>query len=433
MRPEEISDLITRKSETANVEYKAGFEWKKENKEQQLELLRDMIAMANIQDGGAIILGIEDGTYDLIGVNQEILTSFDQSDVGQMLYSYSEPKLTFALQKDKLDDKDIVVIHVSEFTDVPIVCNNSMTGINPKKLILREGALYIRTEDAKTVEISSVHEMRQLISRAMLKRGDELLRLIENLIKGKPIGTTEGAATQYEQEVAETNKWFVQVMNKGFLAGARWEVIAYPTQYKDERIPQLSVLKQLIRESEVHLRGWSFPYVGNRQETGMFNSGFQSYIDWEEKREGFRLYKSGLFVWTRAVAEDLLQGRKGTLDFVVVIYSVTEMFAFLKRLYEPFPGVDQVHVSIRLTGCRGRELVSSELRQPMRPGQRSQDEEIVWEKDFQVVDLRASAEEIARQTVRHIFNVFNWTDVSEDFLMGWQDTLLHRVGRVRSS
>ena len=44
MLPEEISELITRKSETAHVDYKAGFEWKRENRDQQLGLIRDMIA-----------------------------------------------------------------------------------------------------------------------------------------------------------------------------------------------------------------------------------------------------------------------------------------------------------------------------------------------------------------------------------------------------
>jgi hypothetical protein len=437
MLPEEISDLIKRKSETAHVEFKAGFEWKRENKERQLELLRDMIALANTQDGGKLVLGIEDGTYEVTGLSQEILSSFDQTDVGQMLYSHSEPKVTFELQKIKLNGKDIVVINVSEFTDIPIVCNKSIAGSDPKKLILRQGALYIRTEDAKTVEICSVHEMRQIISRAMLKRGDELLYSIQSLLKGKPIGSNEETINQYEVELKEADQWLIEVLQKGFLSSPRWEVVAHPSQYVPRRITELPLLKQLIKDAQVSLRGWPLPYIGDKSETGMFNSGFQGYSDWQDKREGFRLYMSELFVWKHTIPEDLLDRRteagKRTLDFIVTIYRVTEIMLFLKRLYESFPDVEQVHISIRLIGCRERVLTSSEPVLPMNPWNESQEANIEWKDDLTVVQLRADSEQIARRVVRHIFNVFNWTNISEDFLIHWQTNLIPRIKHVRMS
>ena len=98
MLQSEIEALVHRKSETAHLDYKAGFEWKKENKDHQLGLIRDIMGMANTQDGGTIIVGVKDETYDLIGVSPDILASFDQTDIGQMLHSYSDPKITFELQ-----------------------------------------------------------------------------------------------------------------------------------------------------------------------------------------------------------------------------------------------------------------------------------------------------------------------------------------------
>ena len=73
MLDDEIAAVIRLKTETAHVDYKAGFEWKKENKDQQLELLRDMMAMANTRDGGVILLGIEDGTRQE-GINDRVRT-----------------------------------------------------------------------------------------------------------------------------------------------------------------------------------------------------------------------------------------------------------------------------------------------------------------------------------------------------------------------
>ena len=55
-----IADLINKKIETANLDYKEGFEWTKENRDKRLELIKDILAMANTRDGGTIILGVKD-------------------------------------------------------------------------------------------------------------------------------------------------------------------------------------------------------------------------------------------------------------------------------------------------------------------------------------------------------------------------------------
>lgn len=229
MLESEILDLVRRKTETANVDYKAGFEWRKENKDLQLGLLRDMMAMANTRDGGTILLGVEDGTYNLAGVSKTILESLDQTDIGQMLHKYSEPKVNYEAQKATADGKDIVVIRVSEFEEVPVICTETLYGKDPTKPILRRGALYIRTTAAQTEEICTGEEMRELLSRAMLKRGDELLRSIEQVIKGKPIVPTEDTINRYQAELAETDQWLRQVLQKGFLNSPHWELVAYPT------------------------------------------------------------------------------------------------------------------------------------------------------------------------------------------------------------
>lgn len=72
-----IADLINKKFETANLDYKEGFEWTKENRDKRFELIKDILAMANTRDGGTIILGVKDDTCELVGVSKEIWDSFD--------------------------------------------------------------------------------------------------------------------------------------------------------------------------------------------------------------------------------------------------------------------------------------------------------------------------------------------------------------------
>jgi hypothetical protein len=433
MLPEEISAVVTRKSETAHVDYKAGFEWKKHNRDKQLELIRDMMAMANTQDGGTLIIGVEDGTYNLIGVSQDILTSFDQTDVGQMLYSYSEPKFPFELLKAQVNGMDVIAMRIPEFTDTPIICTDLAVGKDPTKPILRRGALYIRTEAAQTEEISSVHEMRHLLNRAILKRRDDLLSSFERIVKGAPVPPTGETQHRYESEVAEAHQWFVEKLKKGFMNSAHWEIISYPTQYVENRINDLPQLEKVVRDSQVNFRGGPFPYLLSTTKTGMFNSGYQGFFDGTQIREGFRLYKSGNFVCIRSLWEDMQnhkdqEGRR-VLSFISAIYSLTECLLFLKRLYEDMGNIEHVHISVRLTGCRERALASFEPMVPLHNWYESQEDVIDFSQNFQMVDLRVTAEEIARRIAKNIFHIFNWTDVADAVIQNWQDKLLSSMRR----
>lgn len=427
MLQSEIEALVHRKSETAHLDYKAGFEWKKEYKDHQLGLLRDMMGMANAQDGGTIVVGVNDETYDLIGISPDILASFDQTDIGQMLYSYSDPKLTFELQKTRVDGKDVIAIRVYGFNDVPIVCTDTVFGRDPTKPILRRSALYIRTSAAQTEEVSSAHDMRELMGRGLQKRGDEVLRSIQNLIKGSPLVPTEETINRYQEELAQANKWFREVLQEGFLNSARWDLISYPMPYVADRVPSLPALENILRTSQASLRVAPFPYTFHDSVSGMFNSGYQSFADKPNVRVGYRLYKSGIFVLKHALWEDLSGAKteegKPALSFISAVYLLTEFFMFASRLYREML-VEDIHIVVRLVGAKDRALRSFEGRVPLNPWYISQEDDILVEKDLKLPVLRINYLDIARNIAQQIFHVFNWTDVSDQMLAQWQNKIL---------
>lgn len=358
-----ITELINKQLETANLDYKEGFEWAKQNRDKQFEPIKDILAIANTRDGGTIVLGVKDDTRELVGVSREVWASFDQSAVAEMVHRYSKPKANIQVVKTEVNGKFVVAVMVIEFEDVPIICAETITELhNSSRSILRKSAVYIRTSAAATEEISSDQDMRELLSRAMLKRGDELLRSVERLIKGKPLSPNEESIDLYQKEIQEAEAWFREVLQKGFQNSPRWELIAYPSQYLAERIPNLPDLERLIKDSQVSLRGWDFPYIGRRGEPSTFNTGFQGYVDWEVIREAFRLYKSGLFVCKRAIWEDLQDAKtekgKRTLSFSSAIHCITEWLLFLARLYESIADVNTVRILVRVVGCQNRQLAS---------------------------------------------------------------------------
>jgi len=290
----EIENLIERKAETANVDYKAGFKWHRDNRNYQFEIIRDIMAMANTRDGGTIIFGVENRSFELIGVSEEILNSLDQTDIAQMLHRYGKPKVRITVQKAQISGKNTVAIYVSEFEDTPIICSDSIQSSNPNDLILRKGAVYIRTSAATTEEISSEEDMRDLLGRAMLKRGNELLRNIEKIIKGKPLIPTEKVVNLYQKEIQEADNWFLKVLQKEFLNSPRWEVLAYPSNYESKRIRSLPEIQNILKTYQVRLRGYPFPCLARDDKSSNFNSGFSGYVDSLDIREGFRL----LSKWT---------------------------------------------------------------------------------------------------------------------------------------
>jgi hypothetical protein len=434
----DIEAMIRRKTETANVDYKEGFEWKKENRDKQCELVKDMMAMANIRDGGRIVFGVEDASYDLVGVTNAILESLDQTKIGQTLYGKSTPKVSFEVQKTKVDELHVVIIRVYEFDDVPIICTDTIRSLkNSNEVILRKGAVYIRTPDARTEEISSDQEMRELLGRAMLKKSDELLRVMERLLKGKAVLPSPEVINRYENEVKGANTWFQERLGKGVLTRPRWELTVYPTQYSEDRIRDLSRLEHLIRESEVRLRGRPFPYISNKAEqASMFNSGFQAFYDSADICEAFRLYKSGLFVWKRTFWEDQREARaeshRRVLSFMSAIYSVMECILFIKRLYESLHGITHIHMTLSLTGCKDRELATFDGDVTLSDCYVSQTDDISVSRDFKLEELRADPEDVALQITRHIFHVFNWKDVPEETIAFWQSKFLGRVRNAQS-
>jgi hypothetical protein len=262
----------------------------------------------------------------------------------------------------------------------------------------------------------------------MLKRGDELLRNVERLLKGKPLNPTEESINLYSDETKQAENWF----DKSFHTSPRWELIAHPSQYLADRIPNLPDVQRLITESQVSLRGWPFPYIGQRGESVTFNNGFQGHVNWNDMRETFRFYKSGLFVWKRAIREDLRDVKpdkgKRQLSFIVAIYSLTEWLLFLERLYGSIDATDTVRILVRVVGCKNRQLASFDASVPFYSDwYESQEDVIYFERDYTVEELRASSKEIARVIAKHIFHVFNWTDVKDEMIEVWQNKLLNRT------
>jgi len=99
---------------------------------------------------------------------------------------------------------------------------------------------------------------------------------------------------------------------------------------------------------------------------------------------------------------------------------------FVSRLYERIAPEATVRVRVRMTGCNGRELAAFDPMIPFFEGHTSHEDTISQEREVQVVELRASDLDIAREMVKHVFHVFDWPDADDTMIVGWQQKLIKR-------
>jgi hypothetical protein len=426
----ELQELLAQKTETRNLDCKASFSWDTADNDAKCELVKDILAFLNTQDGGLIVVGVRDDTLEPVGMTDADFSSFDVTKVNDFLHRYTDPQSFCEVQKLTVDGLKFAVINVVEFKDIPIICKKAANSSkDPSKTILKLGGVYIRTEKATSVLVPSSEEMRDLVNRAVLKRGDQLLSTIRTLLRGNP-PAEETEIKRYDREISETRKYFKEVLPPDFEEHGHWEVISMPQVYSRERVPSITAVYKSLVESEVSLRGWNFPHF-DRKAMSNFSDGRQSHTAFMHHVEAHRAYQSGLFVWRSLYWEnfsDFAKQHGKVLSFVNVIYTVTEFLLFFKRYYERIAPDASVRFSIEMTDIKDRALVATDYPELFNFGKHVAAERgLVIEKDYAVAELRASAEEIAISIVQKIFEVFNWNAPDANMIRGWQQRLLSRT------
>lgn len=149
-----------------------GFELKRPGPRTDTHLFakvtRAALSMANLRDGGHIIIGVDDKdpVAMLPGLSAEDLASWlSYDDVSRKLAEYADPPLHFDIAARALSTgADVALLQVHEFADIPVLCAKDFPEV------LRKGACYVRPRRVpETAEIPSAVEMRDLLQLATEK------------------------------------------------------------------------------------------------------------------------------------------------------------------------------------------------------------------------------------------------------------------------
>src|SRR3989344_4399224 len=158
MTPEELESILQGQEETQRIEFKRSVPWN-EN-----WLAKDILAMSNVQDGGYIIIGVDD-PFNRLGVSQEIIETYKVDDMKDQMTKFADPHVDFSVvvQHDA-GGLNYVVIYVRPFEEIPVICRKDSGET-------KAGTLYYRNKNRRveSAHVSNSYDMRNIIETATIK------------------------------------------------------------------------------------------------------------------------------------------------------------------------------------------------------------------------------------------------------------------------
>ena len=198
---QDVRKLLARKTENKNLDYKEAMNWNSAPSAQKGAVVKDVLAMSNSHNGGCILFGVRDGDFEAVGLSENDFGSFDVTRFTDFLNRYADPPLECAIQKFVIDGKRIVAISIPEFPDVPIICKTDLND-PANRQILKRGATYVRTERAASEVLSSAVVMREMLDLAVVKRGDQFMKMVDRVIAGRSQGRVRVAPSEPEKTLS---------------------------------------------------------------------------------------------------------------------------------------------------------------------------------------------------------------------------------------
>lgn len=167
MNTSELEEILEGGTETQSIEFKGACTWNLDT------FLKHILAMANVRDGGHIIIGVdegEDGTYVRTGVSEEQRDSYKIDDIRDQVAPFADPHVNFSIGfPEDTQGKQYCLIRVLQFDEVPVICRKDSVKTN-------KGCIYYRSRDrrAESVSVSNSYDMRDILIDATVKMMQKL-------------------------------------------------------------------------------------------------------------------------------------------------------------------------------------------------------------------------------------------------------------------
>lgn len=181
--------------ESQGVEFKESGTWDA----LKFKLIRTSMAMANLRDGGIIVIGVSQrgSSWDLTGIAPLDLKSYDPDVIVAQLNSFASPFVDLDIVIVEHANQQFLAIQAREFIATPVVCKKN----GPSGTDIREGDIYIRSVGKpETTRITRAGDLEDLLTLAAEKRARSILE------QGRRVGlvaATSSSADRFAKELGD--------------------------------------------------------------------------------------------------------------------------------------------------------------------------------------------------------------------------------------
>lgn len=413
-----LISFIENGREERNLEYKQTMNWA--DPLTKAKIVKSALAMANLRDGGRIVIGVarqKDDSYVMAGMQDSDYESFIEDHVAVEANNFADPFVHLTVVKKMLDGNRYVIIQVSEFEDLPIVCKRD--GAER----LRVGAIYCRPRrKIETVEIPSQVELREILDLAVEKKVRSLHLQIDR-IGAQLIFPPNRDSVLYDEQLLSEGDSEPARMN---LLGAihehgYWHVNLRPSIFQKARLSNTAHCQAAIYQASIATEGWHYPVLleGTELEHGpdWIAAGASALV----RIEYWRFYQSGQFDHHLALREDHMArfglfhpqrfipepGKKylAITDSVCVLTDIVEFAARLAYQGVFIPGVS---VAIKLHGMAGRELTYMTPGRHLPKSYWFKDDVVHLERTWTTEELIGRSRKLATDLAAELFGLAEW-------------------------
>jgi len=229
-------------------------------------------------------------------------------------------------------------------------------------------------------------------------------------------------------QTVDVKEFLDKIKSKGY-----WRVNIRPTKFERFQIESPRRCWELVESSKVSLRGWDYPYVGQKEKIDgedSTQSGFD--LDRFGHMELWRFYQSGQFIHYFACKEDyrmpnrIGQDSSGGMSILSTLYSVTEIFEFAARLAQKEVLKPKLQISIELVGMENRELFFWSANRDLTLRYTCDTGEMSFKEELSLTEIMAEGHNKALDITVRILEKFNWQNPPRSVLAEDQQRFLQR-------
>jgi schlafen family protein len=407
-------DALDLRGETKHLDYKGPGAWE----ELKTSLVKHIIAMSNIRDGGRIVVGVQETpdtkVLDPVGLTDAQLASFDTTDVGRYVNNFVRGSVTTHVQKQEIEGKPIVILEVREFERHPNICARQCPKSPPT---FHEGQILIRSDNAESRAIRTAEEMQELLRLAMSKTSEALLRDMKRIIEGGapasvPLDAYAGTIEEWRSEV---KNFRAELEQHSETPRGTFDAFLVPVD-GTSLAETHEALKDAVDKAVVNRGNFTpFPFAREydrvRNRSG-FIEGTGSTRSYERK---WRLYTNGFFAFVENLRENdstLAKTRGRHIHFERACAKVGLTLIFASRLNERLAYDGPLLVTFRWTDTAGRFLqLDVEDWRALRDYE-CHDADITLRLPLTTTDLKAGWEPFATVVLKQLAALFQFDNAS---------------------